>query len=254
MLKATSNAPKQFSVVAEFVKTVKRSTNLSDVESVLADATRAFDFDHFALIQRLSNRNSVGPIQLTDYPTEWIEYMLRNEYFAHDPVLMASEKSVAAFSWRELPTILQLTKRQTRFMDAARRQGLSEGFTVPIHVPGEATGLCSFVTGHNRELPEDALPSMQYVACYAFEAARRLASKPDGGPDTPRLTQRQLECVVLAAKGKSNWVVGELLGLSQQTVHKYLENAKRRYGVSSRTELVVRALFDGQLTYSDVFD
>jgi LuxR family transcriptional regulator, quorum-sensing system regulator CciR len=58
--------------------------------------------------------------------------------------------------------------------------------------------------------------------------------------------------VVLAARGKSNWVAGKLLGLSPDTVHKYLESAKRRYGVSSRTELVVRALYDGQLSFSDV--
>lgn len=244
----------RFTLVTDFVKTVKAATSLSDVEAVLADATRAFDFDHFALIQRLSNRNSVGPIQLTDYPSGWIEHLLEQEFFAHDPVLMASEKSVAAFCWTELPSIIRVTPRHAAFMAAARAQGLGEGFTVPIHVPGEATGLCSFVTGHNRALPMATLPAMQYVACFAFEAARRLACRPGEASDAPRLTQRQLECVVLAAKGKSNWVVGELLGLSQQTVHKYLENAKRRYGVSSRTELVVRALFDGQLTFTDIID
>ena len=67
-----------------------------------------------------------------------------------------------------------------------------------------------------------------------------------------RLTRRQLDCVVLVAQGKSNWVAGQLLGLAPGTVHKYLESAKKRYGVSSRTELVVRALHDGQLSFSDV--
>jgi LuxR family quorum-sensing system transcriptional regulator CciR len=43
-----------------------------------------------------------------------------------------------------------------------------------------------------------------------------------------------------------------LLGLSGGTVHKYLEAAKTRYGVATRTELVVRALFDGQLSFADV--
>ena len=35
-------------------------------------------------------------------------------------------------------------------------------------------------------------------------------------------------------------------------MHKYLEAAKTRYGVATRTELVVRALFDGQLSFADV--
>ncbi|WP_243442443.1 response regulator transcription factor [Sandarakinorhabdus limnophila] len=71
-------------------------------------------------------------------------------------------------------------------------------------------------------------------------------------PEGPKLTQRQLDCLVLAARGKSNWVAGQLLGLSGGTVHKYLEAAKTRYGVATRTELVVRALFDGQLSFADV--
>ena len=243
----------QFDLVNKFVKTVKTAADLSEVEAVLGQATRAFEFDHFALIQRLSQRNSTGPIQLTDYPRDWIECMLRNEFFVHDPVLMASERSVAAFAWDELDEIITMTPHHVRFMDAARSQGLGDGFTVPIHVPGEAAGLCSFVVARSRPLPRGALPAMQYVACFAFEAARRLARRPLPG-QRPRLTQRQLECVVLAARGKSNWVVGELLGLSQQTVHKYIEEAKRRYGVSSRTELVVRALFDGELSFRDVLE
>ena len=246
--------PAGFAATMTFVRALKDADSLGDIETILGEATHAFEFDHFALIQRLSHRNSSGPIQLTDYPHDWIAHMLRNNRFADDPVLMASERTVAAFTWHDLPNLVTLSRRQSAYMAAARARGLGDGFTVPIHVPGEATGLCSFVTGHNRALPEGALPAMQYVACFAFEAARRQSPKAAREGLPPQLTQRQLECVVLAAKGKSNWVVGELLGLSQQTVHKYLENAKRRYGVSSRTELVVRALFDGQLTFTDVLN
>lgn len=250
MTSAERSAAEQFRIVQDAIADIKRSETLSDVERTLGNATRAFEFDHFALLQRLSQRNRSGPIQLTDYPADWIAVLLTNEFYMHDPVLAASERSVAAFCWNELPELVPMTLRRKRYMDAARTRGLGNGYTVPIHVPGEATGLCSFVTAHNRQLPETALPAMQYVACFAFEAARRIAST--GRPELPRLTQRQLECVVLAAKGKSTWVVGELLGLSQQTVHKYLENAKRRYGVSTRTELVVRALYDGLLSFNDV--
>jgi LuxR family quorum-sensing system transcriptional regulator CciR len=127
-------------------------------------------------------------------------------------------------------------------------------------MPGEVSGLCSFVVTGGRDLPAESLPAAQYLASFAFAAARRLftekAMSADGdgklAPGVTRLTQRQLDCVVLAARGKSNWVAGKLLGLSPHTVHKYLESAKARYGVSSRTELVVRALYDGQLSFKDV--
>ena len=59
---------------------------------------------------------------------------------------------------------------------------------------------------------------------------------------------------MLAARGKSDWIAGTLLGLSPATVHKYLEQAKARYGVSSRTELVVRALYHGEIGFPDLID
>lgn len=242
----------RFAGVKRFVGEVRAAESLAAITAILSNATREFDFDHFALVQKSSSRAALGAVKLSDFPDEWVERLAQTAYFVHDPVLMACEKSVAPFAWDAIPAMFALSKHQRAYMANARAAGLDAGYTVPIHVPGEASGLCSFVMARGRPLPADALPAAQYLACFAFEAARRLAAT-SGGPDpVPKLTQRQLDCVVLAARGKSNWVTGQLLGLSPDTVHKYLESAKRRYGVSSRTELVVRALYDGQLSYSDV--
>lgn len=245
-----------FTEIQEFVRTVRDADSLAGIGATLSDATRRFRFSHFALLQRVSARLQTSPVQLSDFPAEWIELLAQADYYVHDPVLVASEKSVAPFAWADLPRLITMTRQHKRYMATAEASGLGQGYTVPIHVPGQASGLCSFVTGTGARLPSESLPAAQYLACFAFEAARRLAvTRPD--PDDggiPRLTPRQLDCVVLAAKGKSNWVAGQLLGLSPGTIHKYLESAKRRYGVSSRTELVVRALYDGQLSFNDVLN
>jgi LuxR family quorum-sensing system transcriptional regulator CciR len=69
----------------------------------------------------------------------------------------------------------------------------------------------------------------------------------------PRLTDRQRDCVVLAARGKSDWEIARILGISHQTVIQYLKRARARYGVASRTLLAVHALFDGTIAFIDVF-
>jgi LuxR family quorum-sensing system transcriptional regulator CciR len=107
------------------------------------------------------------------------------------------------------------------------------------------------------QFPEASLPSAQYIASFAFEAARRVVKlnrSPDSFSDGPtRLTQRQLDCLVLVGRGKSDWDISQLLGISDQTVHQHVEAAKKRFGVASRTQMVVRALFESQLTFSDLF-
>ncbi|MFZ4688792.1 MAG: helix-turn-helix transcriptional regulator [Polymorphobacter sp.] len=244
--------------VQQFVRTVRGATTLPAITQVLSDATRAFDFDYFAMVQRVSSRLSIGPVQLSDYPAEWVDLLSTTSYYVHDPVLVACEKSVAPFAWDAIPDMFDMSKHQKAYMANARSAGLDSGYTVPIHVPGAASGLCSFVTTRGRALPAESLPAAQYLACFAFEAALRLVAAMPGddrhgaSAPPPKLTQRQFDCVVLAARGKSNWVAGRLLGVSPDTVHKYLEAAKRRYGVSSRTELVVRALYDGQLSFNDI--
>jgi DNA-binding CsgD family transcriptional regulator len=45
------------------------------------------------------------------------------------------------------------------------------------------------------------------------------------------LCPRQVECIALVAQGKSDWEIGQILGLSRDTVHEYVESARRRYGV-----------------------
>jgi DNA-binding CsgD family transcriptional regulator len=57
--------------------------------------------------------------------------------------------------------------------------------------------------------------------------------------------------VVLVAQGKSDWEIGRLLGISESTVHKHIEDAKRRFKVSTRIQLVVRSLADARLSFQD---
>lgn len=66
------------------------------------------------------------------------------------------------------------------------------------------------------------------------------------------LTSRQRDCLVLVARGKSDREIGAELGISDQTVHKHIEAAKKRYAVSTRMQLVVYALFVRQLEIAEV--
>ncbi|WP_310497914.1 LuxR family transcriptional regulator [Sandarakinorhabdus sp.] len=247
----------QFCDIQEFVVGIRSAPLLTDVGVIMKEATRRFRFDHFALAQKThrsagSSKAGVGPLRLTDFPEAWVEKLANSNFLADDPVLMACERSVAPFAWDQIDSFMPMSGRQSSYMATARQAGLGHGYTVPIHVPGEASGLCSFVMQQGNDLPEESLPAAQYLACFAFEAARRLQVGETQGRTTTKLTQRQLDVLVLAARGKSNWVSGQLLGLSEGTVHKYIEAAKRRYGVSTRTELVVRALYDGQLSFGDI--
>jgi DNA-binding NarL/FixJ family response regulator len=56
--------------------------------------------------------------------------------------------------------------------------------------------------------------------------------------DLPTLTARELQVVEHAAKGKTNRIIANNLGLSEHTVKNYLFRAFEKLGVSSRVELL----------------
>jgi LuxR family quorum-sensing system transcriptional regulator CciR len=250
-----------FGDVETFVKAASRLTRMDELDMLLWGVVEAFGFDYVALVHHVNVTTPEGAaqaVQLVHYPEAWHAIMEARGYFTDDPVLAACQRSAAAFLWSDVPKLIAMSARQTEILASAATCGLAEGFTVPVNIPGEFTGSCSFGLAPGSALPRRVLPAAQYVGCFAFEAARRIQrlaaahGARASGLQAARLTARQFDCIVLAAQGKSDWHIAQLLGISSDTVHQHVEAAKRRYGVSSRTQLIVRALFDSQITFADI--
>jgi DNA-binding NarL/FixJ family response regulator len=74
------------------------------------------------------------------------------------------------------------------------------------------------------------------------------AKKGSGGV----LSARELEILLLAARGLSNREIGENLHIAEATVRRHLANAYSKMGVSSRGEATRKALQEEWITVSDV--
>lgn len=56
------------------------------------------------------------------------------------------------------------------------------------------------------------------------------------------LTPREIECLRWCSRGKTNWEISRILGLSERTVEHYLSRANRKLGSINRTQAVARAM------------
>jgi len=65
-------------------------------------------------------------------------------------------------------------------------------------------------------------------------------------PKRVGLRDREIETLTWAARGKTFGEIGEILGLSRRTVEFHLENARRKLGVATRTQALIKAA-TGQL-------
>ena len=56
------------------------------------------------------------------------------------------------------------------------------------------------------------------------------------------LTPREIECLGWCSRGKTNWEISRILGLSERTVEHYLSRANRKLGSTNRAQAVACAL------------
>lgn len=248
----------KYGVVEEFVSASKTAQSMRDLRELIELSSRELGFDYFAIVHHIRfGHPSKDKIRLSNYPIEWLA-MLRQDQGFQEPVLKAAERASTGFLWSQVEELVPLTERQHNYMNRAVRYGLAEGFTIPNHVPGETFGSCHFAVTRHSVLPAQNLPAAQTLGCFAFEAARRLlkiTQEPSENYVIPApLTERQRDCVLFAARGKSDSVIAQLLDIRPATVNEHIEAAKRRYSVATRTQLIVRALFRSEICFAEVID
>ena len=69
----------------------------------------------------------------------------------------------------------------------------------------------------------------------------------------PRLSDRQRECLLWVARGKTAAETAIILGISTETVIQHLKMARERYEVHCSQSLILAAMFDGLIGFGDVF-
>jgi LuxR family quorum-sensing system transcriptional regulator CciR len=240
-----------FDRVDAFVRDVRKLESEAALGEALADIAGELGFRYFALTHHVDIRRTSTAIRIHNYPVGWAEWFDAQSLGQTDPVHRASNLTSVGFAWSDLPAMIALTPQDRRVLELASSEGIGDGFTVPAHVPGEAHGSCSFACAPGELVEPQHLPLLQLVGAFAFEAARRM-QRARVAPAPVALTDRQRECVMWAARGKSDWEIAKILGVSEATIGEHLRHAFERYGVGKRTLVTVHALFDGTIGFLDV--
>lgn len=236
-------------VLAAFARRSARTATGEQLALLLEAVAGQLGFAVFALVLDHAGFGSgrPGAEPITTYPDAWRARFLAAGYGDIDPVHAACRQRVMGFCWDRLGTIITLTPSQSAILRESRCFGLGKGFTVPLHLPSRASGSLSFAAAPGVLISNASCYLAQVVAAIAGEVAIRLA----GAATSIRLTPRERQCVALLAAGLTDRGIGRELQLSEETVTKYLNAARRRHGLRTRTQLVARALCDGVIDCLD---
>ena len=219
-----------------------------ELGGVMSEVCRVLGFQYFALTHHVDLlKAGNGAIRLHNYPERWAEHYDSQTLSLSDPVHRASQVTAFGFQWSRMRALIPLNRADLAILEAGRNQGFHDGYTIPVNVPGEACGSCTFVNSLGQVAESDVLPLAQVLGTKAFEVARQLWLPRgfSGDVQRPTLTDRQRDCVLWAARGKTDWEIATILGISKPTVTKHILSAREKLGAVTKTHAIVLALRQG---------
>ncbi len=235
------------------IRSLQNACDQTSLYDSLCEVTDILGFHYFALSRhpnRVSDKRVEAPIH--NYPEGWADEYEHKKLFLADPVHRACHRWACGFRWKELSNIIPLQTHDAFMIDQAKRFGIEEGFTIPTNVPGAIRGSVTFATMTGQAFPESQLLDAQACGSILFQSARMIAGDLAYSP-RGRLTDRQLECVLWAGRGKTNSEIATILDIEPDTVKKHLSAAFVRYDVVKRGSLAYGAMLEGVLCLTDVF-
>lgn len=239
----------------ELIEAACRIASVEELHALCSQFCEVAGFDYF-LYGAVLPSSMVRPqtIIISGYPSDWWTHYQERGYMSIDPVVQHTTSGQALpLIWDDInPAAYPESGLVRNFMKEAADFGLASGISFPVHGQHGENAVLSFTSNqpHTLSRPRiiEAMPYGQLLASYVHEAARRVFNSGSVMLDRPILTERETECLLWAAEGKTSWDTAQILDISERTVQFHLRNAAHKLNVSNRAQAVARAVAQGHIT------
>ena len=220
--------------------------NTEDLVAIMKEIASEAGLSHISHLHFATNKSSDATLfaGVSTYCREWQRQYFQKQYLFIDPVVKCGSTAILAFDWdtlnRDDPAIL------TFFADAIRHGVGRNGLSIPVRSRKNAHSLVSF----NSDLPrpewvsfkEQNMIYLQQLAALIDSAASVNSKLPSA---LIKLSRREEECLIWAARGKTCREVAEILSLSTCSVRTHLDTARHKLHCINLTHAVGVALATG---------
>jgi DNA-binding CsgD family transcriptional regulator len=162
---------------------------------------------------------------------------------ARDPVIQHCKHSALPIAWDQ-DTYSRIG--QGPKWEVQAEFGYRTGIATALHL---AHGHHFFVGfDRDQQLPNDPnevgrmVAAIQLFAVYAQDAALSLLISDQRSEQVPDLTPRELESMRWTMDGKTAWELGQILGITEQTAARHVNNATRKLGCVNKVQAVLKAV------------
>ncbi len=222
-----------------------------------------FSYSTYADVRSVPLRGEALPFFITTIPAEFTQRYVEAGMASFDPIVRRAATTNSPFLWTDVKPFDEWARRRPgvktsarKLMDLATDFKFHQGYAIPCHAVDAAgrpaSALVSFYwLGEADDLKRHgALPVWLRLAVLIFHermlALRGCATNDNGS--LPELSDREVECLVWSARGKTTAEVADILSLAPRTVEFHIANAMRKLGVYSKVHAVAVAIQSGLIS------
>jgi LuxR family quorum sensing-dependent transcriptional regulator len=178
------------------------------------------------------------------WPDEIYRRYANLNFFSRDPTVTRMNACPEPFRWSDNYKHKYYRPEMQRIRDEVFHMDV-DGLAIPIHGRnGAVTGVSIGTTKY--ELSRNDERSLQMASLYLH--ARMTVLRPETAqPPMRGLTPRERECLQWVAAGKTDWEISQILNISEQTAHGYVQSALTKLDARTRAQAVALALSSSQI-------
>jgi DNA-binding CsgD family transcriptional regulator len=233
------------------IQRLQTCTDLVEFKAILVDMRKQLGFEHFLYGVRLPNAfTSIDHFVVSDYPEVWLHEYMSNNYAEFDPVVLHCTSHHEPYCWDRMYE--STDPKVIAFADACASHGLVGGVCIGIHGYSGENGI--FCVGGPKPLATGsdeafaAIVPLNTLLPFIHAALTRLTSFKEAEDSKPRLSEREQECLLWSAEGKTAEETALILGISTPTAAFHLKNAIQKLNVSNRNQAIAKAALLGIIT------
>jgi len=170
------------------------------------------------------------------------------------PVMMHVEHTMLPFFVRDLPPEYRRSDLQKQYW-AAFVDDLDNTIVLPLYISERLRGIV-MAAGSDADTSTETIHEIHAAVFYVVGKWLRLRQSTYGqfadNVSCLRLSKREHECLVLAARGLSEKHIARTLRISPNTVRVHAANANRKLGANSKTHAIAIAMMQGQIDFTDL--
>lgn len=233
-------------LLAKTIDEIEMSKTKAALLLALKNYAFLFGFKHVGIGQLINPALAVKPLieyGISDFPSEFTEIWFDKKLIMHDPITRYASKARNAFTWDVARKFA--SKFGQRMMLEAEELSLHDGVGVPVVIPNLPIGLVTM----SHDCPNFSSKKMLHIELICIHAYSRFLEITHVKPNQEKfaLTQRETEILHYVASGRTNWEIGKILSISEETVRVHTKNIMRKLNTTNRAHSVSRALTEGMI-------